>query len=425
MIFGWVCPVPQLSDELARWGTGDKAGQPTYHWSSHLVFKQFPVGDKKLLGELVLVGICRCSVGGGGWGLMNPFCFIWDQRFGERSARAGCSQWHGGKQLCSLLLPLFHVQLDSALGCSPGRMEESTATGLLGTRNVWGNPVCFLPKCVYASCQWHMERRADFALSLPDYTACLSSAQYKHLLGTGWVKWLLLPFGSVHRLSLGGFPGLGQVSSCWGMARDKCVGEPGWLISWKADVPAAASSPQVSEDSFTHICVISQKQQGSNTAMGNYRHHNLTDGGDNEVAEYFPVTRELRTAALQKRFITPSLGVFWGFFLSSPLLVCLNLCLSLNRVFSIICSVCSSCCTQAHLWFIEKGCGPSANWTGTVSSTAWDNFFLSSFFFCEHFSNICCGLTQSVKYHSRLSDLNKKSQLLLLLHLLTAFWLNF
>lgn len=44
--------------------------------------------------------------------------------------------------------------------------------------------------------------------------------------------------------------------------------------------------------------------------MGNYRHHNLTDGGDNEVAEYFPVTRELRTAALQKRFITPSLGVF-------------------------------------------------------------------------------------------------------------------
>lgn len=62
-------------------------------------------------------------------GLMSPFCFIWDQVFGERSARAGCSEWLDGKQLCSLLLPLLHVQLDSALGCSPDHMEESIATG--------------------------------------------------------------------------------------------------------------------------------------------------------------------------------------------------------------------------------------------------------------------------------------------------------
>lgn len=67
--------------------------------------------------------------------------------------------------------------------------------------------------------------------------------------------------------------GLEKISSWWDMARDKRVGEPGWLISGKADVPSAASSAQVSGDLFTHLCIISWRQlweQGSDTCVGSY-----------------------------------------------------------------------------------------------------------------------------------------------------------
>lgn len=67
--------------------------------------------------------------------------------------------------------------------------------------------------------------------------------------------------------------GLEKISSWWDMARDKRVGEPGRLISGKADVPAAASSARVSGDLFTHLCTISWRQlweQGSDTRIGSY-----------------------------------------------------------------------------------------------------------------------------------------------------------